>query len=507
MAKVLEKAVMRSRSSGVGMPDGPSIEEIRRRVSGRLDPKRRVELGQFMTPWPIARFMASMFRTWPERMSLLDPGAGMGALSEAVCRHFMNTTSPKSRLAITAYEIDPVLAGHLEERLLHSGDIADDGRIQSEIVQRDFVREGAFAVSFGKAVYSHTILNPPYKKIAADSEYRLLLRREGIETVNLYTAFLGLAVALTKDGGEIVAIVPRSFCNGTYFRPFRHWLLERATVRHIHVFESRKKPFGDDDVLQENVIVRFERNGQQEAVTISTSQDATFEDYAERVVSAEEVVKSDDAEKFIHVPILELNGSKHLFGYTLSELGLEVATGPVVDFRVRKHWLQTPKVGSAPLLYTHHFRNGSFSWPREHKKPNALLVNDETKKWLMPKGWYAVTKRFSAKEERRRLVSYVVEPRKLGYDYYGFENHLNVIHAKKQGIEPRLARGVALFLNSTTVDQHFRTFSGHTQVNATDLRAMRFPSRETLLEFGKWAAKHTTATQEQIDSFVESHHG
>ena len=33
-----------------------------------------------------------------------------------------------------------------------------------------------------------------------------------------------------------------------------------------------------------------------------------------------------------------------------------------------------------------------------------------------------------------------------------------------------------MWLNSSLVDEFFRTFSGHTHVNATDLRTMRFPS-------------------------------
>jgi adenine-specific DNA-methyltransferase len=40
------------------------------------------------------------------------------------------------------------------------------------------------------------------------------------------------------------------------------------------------------------------------------------------------------------------------------------------------------------------------------------------------------------------------------------------------------------FLNSTILDQYFRQFSGHTQVNATDLRNMRYPRREQLERLG-----------------------
>jgi hypothetical protein len=487
----------------------PPIDDIRLIASGKLDPKRRAEFGQFMTPWSISRFMASLFRKWPQESTALDAGAGVGSLTEALMERFLETAEAGSSLSVTAYEIDPILIQYLRDRLAQMEDFGAAGgrKIETEIVERDFIKEGAFRASFGGARYSHAILNPPYKKIGANSEYRLLLRKEGVETVNLYTAFLGLAVALTREGGEIVAIVPRSFCNGAYFRPFREWLLGQVAIRHIHVFESRKKAFSDDDVLQENIIVRFEKGAAQDAVTISTSHDATFADYIERVVPFNQIVKTDDAEKFIHIPTLELNGNAYLFAHTLNELGLDVATGPVVDFRVRSHWQQWPSADSVPLLYTHHFAKGKFVWPREHKKPNAVALNSETKKWLMPQGWYTITKRFSAKEERRRLVAYVVDPGTLPFDFYGFENHLNVIHAKKQGLNSDLARGVALFLNSTIVDQHFRSFSGHTQVNATDLRSMLFPSRATLIKFGRWAAKRGELSQAEIDEFVDNFHG
>lgn len=60
-----------------------------------------------------------------------------------------------------------------------------------------------------------------------------------------------------------MAIIPRSFCNGPYYRPFREFVLKHAAIRHMHLFESRNKAFKDDDVLQENIIIWLERGGQQ----------------------------------------------------------------------------------------------------------------------------------------------------------------------------------------------------------------------------------------------------
>jgi len=483
------------------------IDDLQRVAVTQLGVERRATLGQFMTPSRIADFMASLFRHWPSEVRLLEPGAGVGSLVDSFADQFVSKASPGSTLELTCYEVEPLLATELRNHLesVEQRVVASGLAISKELLIRDFIRETCFALSFKFRRYTHVLLNPPYKKIGANSEYRLLLRKFGIESVNLYTSFLGLALELTQEEGEVVAIIPRSFCNGLYFRPFRSWLLQRASIEHIHVFESRKDAFRGDDILQENIIIRLRRTQSSAPVTISWSSDSNMSDYRERVVEREEVVKLDDAEQFIHIPVEVVDIDTKLFTQTLTDLGLEVSTGPVVDFRVRDFWLTQPEPECVPLLYAHHFAGGILNWPQQHKKPNALRLVPETAKWLLPHGAYTAIKRFSAKEERRRVVAHVLLPEQLPYEHYGFENHLNIIHARKQGIAPNLARGVAVFLNSTVVDRHFRTFSGHTQVNATDLRQMRFPAKEVLLKFGKWLANNPNASQEEHDFFVDSH--
>ncbi len=486
-----------------------SIDHIRREASSQLDPTRRSELGQFMTSAAIARFMASLFDQFPASIRMLDPGAGTGSLTSAFVSRYLEQTERETSLTVEAFEIEPVLLRYLADQLdtLKARAEGQGKNLLYSIHAKDFIAEATFALGFGEPRFTHAILNPPYKKIGSNSDHRRLLRSLGIETVNLYTAFLGLAIAHVKDGGEIVAIVPRSFCNGTYFRPFRQWLLKRVALQHIHVFDSRTKAFEEDDVLQENVIVHLLRGGIQGAVTISNSHDSSFEDYQERQLRFEQIVDPKDKEFFIRIPTQAVGFAESLFSHSLDDLGLSVSTGPVVDFRVREHWLDRPDSSSVPLLYAHHFKGGRFVWPKEHKKPNAIRLNNETRKWLMPRGCYAITKRFSAKEERRRLVAFVVDPSLLPYEQYGFENHLNVFHSDKRGLQPDLARGLALFLNSSVADRYFRNFSGHTQVNATDLRSMKYPSRNLLMKFGAWAGLIQPPTQDSIDEYIESQHG
>ncbi|KAE9837951.1 SAM-dependent methyltransferase, partial [Escherichia coli] len=104
-------------------------------------------------------------------------------------------------------------------------------------------------------------------------------------------------------------------------------------------------------------------------------------------------------------------------------------------------------------------------------------------------------------EEKRRVVASLVDPAAFGnHSVLGFENHMNLFHENKRGLPEALARGLAVFLNTTAVDEHFRRFNGHTQVNATDLKLMKYPSRDTLIELGEWAMQQGTLTQDLIDS-------
>lgn len=261
-------------------------------------------------------------------------------------------------------------------------------------------------------------------------------------------------------------------------------------------------------MLQENIIILLERGGRQGNVTISTSTDDTFSDLNTCVYPFEQIVLPDDAERFIHIPTSPAPNMMALspaFRYTLADLGIQVSTGPVVDFRLKEHLRQMPGPGAVPLLYPVHFIGQNVRWPVEGmKKPNAIERNDDTEQWLYPSGFYCVTRRFSSKEEKRRIVASVVDPTAFGdAPRLGFENHLNVFHEARRGLPEPLARGLAVFLNTTAVDQAFRRFNGHTQVNATDLRLMKYPSRSALIALGRWAMQQQSLTQEQIDARVE----
>lgn len=489
------------------------IEARRLEAAQNLKPKTQSELGQFMTPQAIAQFMASMFQdTTVSTIELLDAGAGVGSLSAAFTQEILQRKNQVSQIKLTAYEIDEQLSNYLAVT-------ASDCKVycaaqgidfQAQINQADFIKAGAdffFLTNQPTQTFTHAILNPPYKKIQNKSAHRQLLSSIGIETVNLYTGFLALAIKLLAANGEFVAIIPRSFCNGAYYKAFRKFLLSEVAIKQIHLFEQRDGLF-DHGVLQENIILHGVKGQDQQDVLISTSTDATFTDLKTRSLAFDHIVKPNDPEAFIYINTdqerQEYAEQIAKLPYTLRDLGLQVSTGPVVDFRLAEYLQPEPTENSYPLIYPQHCQQFFVHWPLlGAKKPNAIANQQPVQKWLYPNGYYVVIKRFSSKEETRRISAYLHDPNSVPGDKVGFENHLNVIHCKQQGLSPELAKGLTLYFNSSLCDLYFRQFNGHTQVNVGDLNKLRFPDSATLIKLGNYLQRDALPDQITIDTLIE----
>lgn len=479
------------------------------------DRTRKSALGQFLTPTATADLMASMFTTYREHVKLLDAGAGAGALTEALVQRLLSARKRPERISVTVYELDPLMLDALETTLIscarscekkgvafsymvHAEDFIDSatGMLRDDLFKSD------------RATYNAAIVNPPYRKINSTSHTREALRSVGIETSNFYTAFVALMVRLMEPGGELVAITPRSFCNGPYFRPFREDLLKRTALQRLHLFDSRTAAFKSDKVLQENVIFHtVVGKPKPGTIAISSSSGREGDPVTLREIPFADVIAPEDPELMIH---LETNEEQSRAASIvrrlrtgLKDLGLTVSTGRVVDFRAEEFIVQDPLGNTVPLIYSTHFDNGYITWPIENsRKPNAIVSEPATKSLMVPRGAYVLVKRFSSKEERRRIVACIYDPDRIAAEEIGFENHLNYFHQNGEGLDMALAKGLSVYLNSSVVDQHFRRFSGHTQVNATDLRTLPYPDRAALLRIGEHV-NGAPMEQSMIDQLVE----
>jgi adenine-specific DNA-methyltransferase len=479
------------------------------------------ELGQFFTPPALADFIASFFHRPLQHWRVIDAGAGGGALTYALVRRVITQQPRPVSFHVTAYEMDADALAMLRSTLAACAELCADHQIAftAEVRTEDFIAHTTAALDqafFAPALrtFNAAIVNPPYRKLSVGSPTHRQLAGVGIEVTNLYSGFLALLARVLEADAELVAIVPRSFCNGPYFLPFRRDFLARMALRRLHVFESRTAAFSIEAVLQENIILCAKRTAlPPTTVEISSSRGDLGDSIRSRLLPWAEIVQPDDPQSFIRLPASD---SEHaavasLSGITgtLADLGLKVSTGKVVDFRSREHLRGDPQPDAFPLLYPCHFEAGALVWPKlGGKKPNALAVPADRTDLLVPAATYVVVRRFSAKEERKRIVASLIDPAHLpaATDWLGIENHLNYFHAAGQGLHPDLAHGLLAYLNWSVVDAYFRHFNGHTQVNATDLRSLPYPSAPTLCTLGQTIARLSALPpQVELDTIVSSY--
>lgn len=491
------------------------LDVSRSEVTRKLDPENRSALGQFLTPSPIAMLMAGMFRKRKiSEIHILDPGAGVGILFSALVLKLIRDDSRPKKITVTAFEIESVFFNYLLDTFALCKEACANYGVEFEgiLEKGDFIsiaasRLGEKSMGEKSNNFTHVIVNPPYHKIGASSHSRIILKELNIETGNLYTGFIALCASLLTEQGQMVSITPRSFCNGVYFKKFREFFFDLMKIDKIHVFQSRTDAFKEDAVLQENVILKLHK-GRMLPRNVDISSSFSSGDEPNTIsVPYSEVISPDDKDLVVRIPIGSLDRRISILAGRLKEdldsLNLRVSTGPIVDFRVKESISPPIDLTVMPLIYPVHIVQGYVEWPAiKPKRPDGIRITPQTRRFLLPPGYYVVIKRFSSKEEHRRIVAGVFDPNRIKTQAIGLENHVNYLHCLQTGLSENMAKGITAFLNSSIIDTVFRLFSGHTQVNASDLRRIKFPSAVALESLGSKIGDHFPIG-EDLDRIVE----
>jgi adenine-specific DNA-methyltransferase len=468
----------------------------------------RKSLGQFFTPIEVARQMLQSIGTLPDRVRILDPGAGAGILSAAVFTKLLSSDRTTTReIEFVTYEIDANVLPFLRKTLDMCASLCARQGINFKYTIHivDFIK-AVTSCLYSAEKFDLAVLNPPYGKIKAGCEQWHILKKYDLPRSNMYAAFMTLAAIALKEGGTLVSITPRSFCNGPYFLPFRKAFFSQMSLRNIHVYTARNKAFSDDGILQENIVLCAKKSLVRNNVRITSSDSPLDEDITVQTLHHDELVRASDRNLVVHIArnSYERQVSRiiNALKCNLHDLEINVSTGRVVDFRAKHLLRKSNESGSVPLLLPSNLINGNVRWPiARSKKMSAIDFEGSKDRLLIPTNYYVLVKRFSSKEQKRRLIAAVLEPRCFESEYIGIENHLNYFHRNGAGLAPNLAKGLTGFLNSSVVDQYFRLFSGHTQVNATDLESLKYPDASSLEKIGMRISSEYP-DQQQLDEMV-----
>jgi len=227
--------------------------------------------GQYFTSRDVAQFMARLCSVSGDKVSILDPGAGAGILSIALIQELTSREKRPSAIRLVAYEIDNSLVGTLSRFYTWLKERLREKRtsLEFEILSTDFILANAWRLESSldffdsikdcESLFDVVICNPPYFKLGKEDRRALAASSIVSGQPNIYALFMAIAAASLKEDGEFIFITPRSYAAGPYFHAFRSWFFPRMRPEFIHLFGSRRDPFINDDVLQENIILKARR--------------------------------------------------------------------------------------------------------------------------------------------------------------------------------------------------------------------------------------------------------
>ncbi|QYJ21051.1 Eco57I restriction-modification methylase domain-containing protein [Achromobacter sp. ES-001] len=464
-------------------------------------------MGQFMTPPTVANFMAQSLvaNATQSTAKVLEPAAGAGILAAAAVQALLSKPQMErpSRIELLLYELESRLIPGLQslcEQILavcEQNGVAFDYVIRNE----DFLLSD-FALRADPLPGLMTIANPPFLKLNKTTDPRAALHAYAVYgQPNIYALFMAATARLTPPDGGWCFITPRSWMAGAYFKAARRTMLRHLTINRLHAFESRTEGFEEDAVLQETVIAWGVGRTQVEVganIQVTRSQGAN--DLAAsgmQAIPIERVVGSDEHAMFS----LPTASADPFEGWTatLKTYGLTVSTGPVVAFRAKQQIREFGGENTVPLLWLQHVRQQHIQWPVQ-KKREHIVASAESAWMLVPNAPMVVMRRFSPKEDERRVTcaAYLGQ---LPGAAIGLENHLNYIYRKGGTMTQAEARGISAFLASSVVDEHFRALAGSTQINATELRKLPLPPLALLVRIGERVG--ATPTLSAIDRVVD----
>lgn len=461
---------------------------------------KRKKFGQFFTTASTARYMANLFKIdySKNHLELLDAGAGTGVLSAALL-DCIYKNGYRGTIHLTCYETDEEVLSVLEKNLAFAEKIYG---IEYTLIRENYITTQYFGIDSlmigDKDKYDYIIGNPPYLKISKDAPEAKAMPDVCHGAPNLYFLFWAMGIYNLKPEQELVYIIPRSWTSGAYFKKFRGYLFSQSVITDVHLFESRDKVFDGESVLQETIIVKVKKTTEKpKNISITTSSTSDFSDLKQFSAPYNTVIPKN---QFVYLVTdkkdAEVLERVNKLPNTLPDIQMKMQTGIIVDFRTREVLRDKMEDGAFPLLYSQHIKDGRVIWPLG--KEGEVIKTDRAS-FLQENSDFLLVKRFTAKEEKRRLQCGIyLKQRYNQFAYISTQNKVNFVKCDS----PCITYGLYVLLNSTLYDTYYRILNGSTQVNSTEVNQMPIPKREVIEAMGR-ELMHQDLTEANCNKIID----
>lgn len=480
--------------------------------------QHKKEHGQFFTPKEISDFMGSLARPTSDKISILDPGCGMGILSCSLIEKLI--------LKCDLRVIDLVLYETDKEIIIETQKVIDylkywlntrGVEFNYSINHDDFILENAEAFSIpslfgGKSLteYDYIISNPPYFKISKSDKRAVIAKELVYGQPNIYSIFMGMSAKLLKPHGELIFITPRSFASGNYFRAFRESFFNNVSISDIHIFESRSKMFKHNNVLQENIILRATKE-QNLQIKISVSEcNKGLDNPSVSVFNTEVLLDLTSENKILFIPSNKEEANTidifKKWENSINTYNIQISTGPVVAFRCTEYLKIEGVINDliSPLIWLHNIKEMKFVYPlQKGRKPGFIINSYKSKKVLLKNKNYILLRRFSSKDDKSRLICCPYFSSNFNTEMIGIENHINYIHRPNGSLSEDEIWGISALFSSSLFDTYFRTFNGNTQVGASELKQIKMPPLNDIILIGNRVKLCEKLEKQNIDQIIK----
>lgn len=493
------------------------IEKTKEYLDGMPKAVRK-KIGQFFTSEETAKFMADMFdlnQINTNVLTILDPGAGSGILSAALLQRIVENNGFKE-VKLVCYENNEDVLPILRSNLAYMSDYTSKNsnvKFEYEIKTEDYIlsqksdfNEDLFADK-NAPKYDLIIGNPPYLRVLRNHPAAQSMPRIVHGAPNLYFIFAAISLFNLKKFAQMVYIIPRSWTSGAYFEAFRRYFLDVGKIEQLHLFVSRDKVFEQEQVLQETMILKVIKSDKApETVLVTSSQsNHDFTNITELDVPYDTVVCGNS--NYVYLPTSEEDMMTiqkiNKYSETLPDIGYKMKTGIVVDFRQWEELRKEPGEHIIPLFYSQHIKGGRVNHEPSGKEYDWII--DTVPGLIQQNKDYVFCKRFTAKEERRRLQCGIYLSADFPeYSKIGTQNKINFVDRIDKGIIPEeMIYGIYALLNSTLFDQYYRILNGSTQVNSTEINSIPVPPIEMIELIGQKIINSNDLSTETCDKVLE----
>lgn len=460
----------------------------------------------------LGRLMAGLVPIDAPEIHFLDPFAGEGMLTAAVC-DLVRQSRTRKKITVDLFEADPARFAILQQNLAAIKSTLEQAKhkFEANCVQQNFLKARADLLET-PPLFSDSAAYPEYNFILATLPDFRLNHLNLPETLfaaghlDSFLLFVKLAAQLLAEKGELITLMPRKYSAGSFYKSFRKWFLLKFKPVEICLLPPEQFRLR---VFAEPVLVKFKKIRHFPSdIGITAASSADFEiDHTVRIPT-EEIVQRHDPDRVLHIPanahdllVLQLVQGWSL---RLDGLGFRVASGKITPAEAREFSEETaPEAPWLPVIRAGHLTEFSLVFPNpELAKIQQVSDTAAARQFALKNQRYVLVNRLQQKNRPYPLLAIYYAPALFLSEQILLDQQVNYISRQRGKLSLFEALGLMALLNSNLIHRYLKLINGKRPVSTSQLNHLPLPDIEKIVEIGTALNSEKEIDRQMINQIV-----